>query len=472
MMKRYNKLLHPAFFVIDLFIVIITFLTVVLFKFDFNWPTFAVPTYLLLGELVGIFWILNSIIFKTYQEDPGNSLILEIRKLVFASLASVFLITSFLFIIKDHFYSRIIISSHAILSFLLLAIWHAIRHSILTSYRRRGLNFVRVLLIGEGITSERIHNHIRHHPEEGYRIEEYVNNNNHPSLNSSEIEHELITTLSESIKIDEIILTVPLPLSMNLEMLILEADNIGTRVSLGLDHIISLHKRYNLQEFDGIPIINIRHEPLRSKFNLVIKRVFDIIISSLAILLIFPLVLPFVSLIIIFYTKENPFFSQQRIGISGTKFNCIKFRTMKLEESIMSNPKSEYDNGSVTESANDLRITKIGGFLRKSNLDELPQFINVIMNQMSLVGPRPHMVSEDIRITQLIQRYKVRQYIKPGITGWAAINGYRGGTTNLELMQKRIDYDIWYLENWTIWLDVMICAKTLWNLIRLKNMGH
>ena len=145
---------------------------------------------------------------------------------------------------------------------------------------------------------------------------------------------------------------------------------------------------------------------------------------------------------------------------------------MKTEGNHIDYSNPEYGKASITESINDPRITRIGSFLRKSNLDEIPQFYNVFIGQMSLVGPRPHMVSEDNKITRLIQRYKVRQYIKPGITGWAAINGYRGGTTNLYLMQKRIDHDIWYLENWSLWLDVKICAKTLWNLVRQKSVGH
>ncbi len=145
---------------------------------------------------------------------------------------------------------------------------------------------------------------------------------------------------------------------------------------------------------------------------------------------------------------------------------------MKKNESQTNNTTSDKDYPQITESDLDPRITPIGKFLRKYNLDEIPQFFNVLSGQMSVVGPRPHMVSEDKQITQLIQRYKVRQYIKPGITGWAAIKGFRGGTSNLDLMQKRIDHDIWYLENWSLWLDVKICAKTLWNLVRQKNIGH
>lgn len=471
-MIRNNNILLAIFLVIDLFIVLVTFVVVVLYNFNFNWPETIMPTYYLLAQLVGILWFLSSIIFKTYKEDRGSSIMPGIWKIVFASLASIFLLITILFLIKNHSYSRIIILSNTLLTFLLLAIWHVIRHSLLTSYRRRGFNYLRVLLIGEGVTAERIYEHVKKHPENGYKIEEYVNNNYHPPLNSSNIEHALITSLSKRINIDDIICTIPLPFSMDLEKIILEADNIGARVKLVSDFLTPLQKRHKLQMLDGIPIINVRHEPLRSNLNLFIKRFFDIIISSTVLLFLFPLILPMISLIIIFDTRRNPFFIQKRVGISGKFFNCIKFRTMKNDGKYIDKSNPENDNASITESINDPRITRIGSFLRKYNLDEVPQFINVFINQMSLVGPRPHMVLEDNQITQLIKRYKVRQYVKPGITGWAAINGYRGGTTNLELMQKRIDYDIWYLENWTLWLDIKICAKTLWNLVRQKNMGH
>jgi len=120
---------------------------------------------------------------------------------------------------------------------------------------------------------------------------------------------------------------------------------------------------------------------------------------------------------------------------------------------------------------NDRRITLIGRLLRASNLDELPQFINVIKGEMSIVGPRPHMVEEDEAISKLLHKYKIRRFVKPGITGWAAVNGYRGGTDNMDLMQKRVDYDIYYLENWTPWLDTKIMFITTWKMLTFSTGG-
>ncbi len=156
---------------------------------------------------------------------------------------------------------------------------------------------------------------------------------------------------------------------------------------------------------------------------------------------------------------------QDRIGADGTRFQCMKFRTMVSD-------KSAEKGYSHLTSKDDDRITLIGRILRKTNLDELPQFINVLMGYMSVVGPRPHMVSEEQAIADKINKYRIRRFVKPGITGLAAIKGFRGGTENLTLMQKRIDYDIEYIEKWTFWLDVKIAIITAWQMLTFKTGAH
>tara|TARA_Y100001968_G_C18847136_1_gene476333 strand:- start:30 stop:503 length:474 start_codon:yes stop_codon:yes gene_type:complete len=156
---------------------------------------------------------------------------------------------------------------------------------------------------------------------------------------------------------------------------------------------------------------------------------------------------------------------QDRVGIDGISFRCMKFRTM------VSNKAAEKGYSHLTLK-DDKRITWIGNILRKTNLDELPQFINVLMGNMSVIGPRPHMVSEDKEIAEKIEKYRIRRFVKPGITGLAAIKGYRGGTENLSLMQKRIDYDIKYIEEWSVWLDIKIAIITFWHMITFRTGAH
>ena len=138
---------------------------------------------------------------------------------------------------------------------------------------------------------------------------------------------------------------------------------------------------------------------------------------------------------------------------------------------MVSNLSAEKGYAHLTD-IDDSRITFIGKLLRKTNLDELPQFVNVIKGDMSVIGPRPHMVSEDQEIADKIKKYRIRRFVKPGITGWAAIHGYRGGTENLKLMQKRIDYDLDYIENWTLWKDIKICAVTFYQMLTFKTGAH
>ena len=171
---------------------------------------------------------------------------------------------------------------------------------------------------------------------------------------------------------------------------------------------------------------------------------------------------PIIYFLIKMTSKGDGIIGQRRIGIDGKEFTCYKFRTM------YSNEAAEKGLSHLTKK-DDPRITFIGKFLRKSNLDEMPQFINVIQGFMSVVGPRPHMVSEDKEIASKIKKYRIRHFIKPGITGLAAVEGYRGGTEDMPLMSKRIKYDIQYIEKWSIWLDLKICFKTAYQMVTLST---
>jgi len=148
--------------------------------------------------------------------------------------------------------------------------------------------------------------------------------------------------------------------------------------------------------------------------------------------------------------------------MGGQPFDCFKFRSMQTH-----GVESE-DFGKITQER-DPRITWIGNLLRVTNLDELPQFMNVIKGEMSIIGPRPHMVVEDKKISTLLVKYKIRRFVRPGITGWAAVSGYRGGTEDMQLMQERINHDIYYIENWTVWLDTKILFSTLWKMLTLNT---
>lgn len=211
----------------------------------------------------------------------------------------------------------------------------------------------------------------------------------------------------------------------------------------------------DMQILDGTPVVARREEPLSNIKNKLIKRLFDILFSSLVLVCIFPWIYVIVGIIIKFTSPGPVFFKQERTGLDGKVFKCIKFRTMKVN--------NESDTLQATE--DDPRKYPFGDFMRRTNIDELPQFINVLKGDMSIVGPRPHMLRHTTEYSQLINRFMLRHLAKPGITGLAQVSGYRGETKHLEQMEGRIRYDIEYIENWTFLLDMKIIYKTIINML-------
>jgi putative colanic acid biosysnthesis UDP-glucose lipid carrier transferase len=207
---------------------------------------------------------------------------------------------------------------------------------------------------------------------------------------------------------------------------------------------------------DDLPILVLKEEPLFRLRNKLLKRTFDLLFSTLVILLIFPWLLPIIAILIKMESKGPVFFIQDRSGYKGKAFPCFKFRTMTVN--------TQADLLQATK--NDSRITKIGAFLRKSSLDEFPQFINVFLGQMSVVGPRPHMLRHTVEYSELISDFMIRHQVKPGITGWAQVNGYRGPTEQLQQMENRVKYDVWYVENWSFWLDIKCVIYTVFNALK------
>ncbi len=244
------------------------------------------------------------------------------------------------------------------------------------------------------------------------------------------------------------------------------AESQGSRIHLIQSGTTRLSKKLDkINRFGPFAAVPLRQEPLSLKRNQILKKFFDITLSMTVLIGILWWFYPLVSLFIKLSSKGPVVIRQNRIGVDGIQFKCMKFRTM------VSNKSAEKGYSHLT-SEDDSRITWIGKVLRKTNLDELPQFLNVLMGYMSVVGPRPHMVSEEQEIADKIDKYRIRRFVKPGITGLAAITGFRGGTENLNLMQKRIDHDIQYIENWSIWLDIKISIITFWQMLTLRTGAH
>jgi putative colanic acid biosynthesis UDP-glucose lipid carrier transferase len=233
-----------------------------------------------------------------------------------------------------------------------------------------------------------------------------------------------------------------------------ERNTIRFRVIPSADSFIPVVKAGDLEFHGQVPVSKLRREPLEKRSNRVLKRAFDIVFSAAVILFVFSWLFPILALMVKLSSRGPVFFKQQRLGRDNEPFVCWKFRSMRMNK--------EADTKQATK--NDPRVTKVGAFLRKSNLDEMPQFFNVLMGQMSVVGPRPHPLKLNDQFRDIIDEYMVRHFVRPGITGWAQVNGFRGETRTPELMERRVELDVWYLENWSFWLDLRIVVKTVTNM--------
>jgi putative colanic acid biosynthesis UDP-glucose lipid carrier transferase len=220
------------------------------------------------------------------------------------------------------------------------------------------------------------------------------------------------------------------------------------------DFTFSNYKLVNY--YDGIPILVSRKEPLESIFNRIIKRAFDIAFSLFVIIFLLSWLLPIMMILIRIESPGDTIFTQLRSGKNNKPFLCFKFRSMRLNQ----------DCNKAQATRNDSRITKVGAFMRKTSIDELPQFFNVLFGNMSVVGPRPHMLKHTEEYRKIIDQYMVRHYLKPGITGWAQINGHRGETKERQQMVNRVKHDVWYMENWSLAKDIEIIYKTAANVVK------
>jgi putative colanic acid biosynthesis UDP-glucose lipid carrier transferase len=262
--------------------------------------------------------------------------------------------------------------------------------------------------------------------------------------------------VSKKLQVNEIFSTITPEQDNNIYNLMRDAEIECIRFRIVPDLTSFIRRPVHIDYLKDIPIISLRSEPLDDVANRINKRIFDVVISFLVVVFILSWLIPILGLLIWIDSRGPVFFVQQRTGRNNIPFGCIKFRSMKVNK----------DANAVQAVRGDGRITRIGRFLRRTNLDEFPQFINVLIGDMSIVGPRPHMLKHTDDYSKLINQYMVRQFLKPGITGWAQVNGYRGETRELYQMKARVEYDLWYMENWSIWQDIKIIFLTIYNVIR------
>ena len=223
-----------------------------------------------------------------------------------------------------------------------------------------------------------------------------------------------------------------------------------------------IFRNFKYEYYNYIPILSLRNIPLDDSLNKLVKRLFDIIFSLLVILFVLSWLTPIIALLIKLESKGPIFFSQSRTGINNKQFFCYKFRSMTVNK----------ESNTIQATKNDKRVTKIGKFIRKTSIDELPQFFNVFFGNMSVVGPRPHMVSHTNKYAKSVDKFMVRHFVKPGITGLAQVSGFRGEIESKTDIINRVKYDIFYIENWSLLLDFKIIFLTINNVFKGEEKAY
>lgn len=377
-----------------------------------------------------------------------------LRNMVPFILLSVSLLLLFHF---EFSYSRLFGVFYIVLIVVIISYRLTFRH-FLVLYREKGGNVRKVVLVGSHENMQELYHAMTDDSTSDYRVLGYFEDS--PSERYPESVPYLGQPMkvieyleSNAGKIDQLYCSLPSARSSEIVPLINYCENHLVRFFSVPNVRNYLKRRMYFEMLGNVPVLSIRREPLELLENRIVKRSFDIICSILFLFTLFPVIYILVGIAIKLSSPGPIFFKQKRSGEDGREFWCYKFRSMKV------NTQSD----TLQATAHDPRKTKVGDFIRKTSLDELPQFINVLKGDMSIVGPRPHMLKHTEEYSRLINKFMVRHFVKPGITGWAQVTGYRGETKELWQMEGRVLRDIWYIEHWTFILDLYIICKTVYN---------
>jgi len=447
-MKSFEKELFTIYLLADLLILNGCFVVFHAFRLD-AFPN-VFPEHLLYFLHVNISWFLAYYMFSGksifLKKGFSNRIYRITRKmLIYIVIAAM---TSFPFLMEysvHHFFVEFVAF------FYLTTIWtYFLIYKYLKQKRKKNLNTIRAVIISTGGKASHLRRVLENNPALGYKFLGFIVRDN------EEFDQDVLGTvqnLEELICKYQINMVFSIPgnddLTFN-QQLISKCDKYGLRLRFVMDHNHPFKLQQNFATDSEIELLNHHKTPRDFVGARIQKRIFDIIFSSCFILLVFAWLLPIIALIIKLDSKGPVFFRQKRTGFNNKTFSCLKFRTMR--------PNNLSDIRQA--SANDNRITSVGQFLRRSHIDEFPQIINVFLGQMSVIGPRPHMLKHTEQYSELIKLYKIRHYVKPGITGWAQINGYVGETEELWKMEKRVEYDMFYVDNWSLPWDFKIIWRT------------
>lgn len=409
--------------------------------FYFSALYFLVPGYL-------IIYYMN----RMYVPKRSQRMETELGAVVRANIIGVaaFMIAITLFKVGD--FSRGLIAIFSVTNTIAAFTVRCIIRSLLRKFRKKGYNLKYILIVGYSRAAEEYINRLNANPQWGYVVRGILDNNVpigtvYKGVKVVGVIDDIDVVLPGA-TLDEIAVTLPLSDYDMLAEIVSKCEKSGVHTKFIPDYSSLIPNRPYTEELDGLPVINIRYVPLTNTLNAVVKRIFDFILSFAGIIILSPLMI-ILALIVKFSSRGPVIYKQERIGLHNKSFNIYKFRTMRVQE-----VKEEQKAWTVKD---DPRVTPSGRIMRRFNLDELPQLFNILKGDMSLVGPRPERPQFVEQFKEEIPRYMIKHQVRPGLTGWAQVNGFRGDTS----IHKRISYDLYYIENWSFGFDLKILFLTI-----------
>jgi len=438
---RYSGFLKPFSYIMDLAII-----NAAVFLFEIN-----ITDVYLFALYSSVFWVLIAV-WNDFYEVQRYTKIIQVINLIFRQLIVYSIILyAFIGFFKQPNISRLALGQYLAFVFFIITFFKFLVYYLLNRYRvALGGNYRNVVVIGDTEKARQLVTIFNKRLEFGFKCKkQFLVKGEDFSLQNS------ISYIVEN-NIDEIYASIGDLSNKQINRLIDFADNNLKELKFIPDNKEIFAKKLKYEYYDYIPIISLRDIPLKVPVNKFVKRLFDVLFSSAVIIFLLSWLTPLLAILIKLESKGPVFFKQARNGFNYEEFDCYKFRSMKPNEKAHL----------YQVSKNDSRITKVGSFMRKTSIDELPQFFNVLFGDMSVVGPRPHMVSHTNMYAESVDKFMVRHFVKPGITGLAQISGFRGEVETDKDIINRVKYDIFYIENWSILLDIKIAFQTFLNAIK------
>jgi len=461
-MSNINKRYQYTKFIVDAVMIIIAF---ALTRFFNKWVQGPTDTYEIILFIIisWAVWFIAANFSTLYGDRRSKKFSEEIVFIFYTTLLYLILFSSISFFLRTVFQiDGSFFIEYVIALFLCIILSKYTLRKIIHANIQGGNLFDVVLIIGATPAAQDFYETINKFYYYGYKCVGYVNGA--PNLMSDcpfrgqlqDLEQILKTTV-----LDEVVIALPNDQSRDIQYAMELCDSYAINVRILPDFNQYASASVKVNNIGNVPVINVNSLPLDRIENKILKRIFDLFFSISFFLLIGFWLLPLIALFIKLSSKGPIFFKQERWGINNQKITCYKFRTM------CSDSKDIDENGFYNQAQkDDHRVTRIGSILRKNNFDELPQFWNVLIGNMSVVGPRPHPTPLNFESMHSVDNYIMRHLTLPGITGWAQVNGLRGETRTPGSMQKRVNYDLYYIHRWTFWLDIQIILQTIINFFR------